>query len=186
MALLDVAVAIPGLACPVPDLHISHPPLDQPPGNQQLAAVWRVAVAVKHVLGLTGDVKGFTSFKLHSPGQFHRGQPGLKLWIVLTTSQMLAVKGRRQLELSPLGFSGKQRMPDAFDQLIGSFLLGVDVGTLKHARQEGAPPVGRATDGITTRAHGNEAGQVLVFGPQAIGHPSARSRPDQPGISAVH
>ena len=57
--------------------------------------------------------------------------------------------------------------------------LGVQVRPLVHARQERRAPVGRVALGQPSAArvaHHDEAGQVLVLAPQAVGHPRADAR----------
>ena len=43
-----------------------------------------------------------------------------------------------------------------------------------------------ADDRIAAGAHGDEAGQVLVLGPQAVGDPGPHAGPRQPAVAAVH
>ena len=138
------------------------------------------------MLGLARHVKGLRRLRLHPPGQLHRGQPRLELRIMLPRFEMTLVEGRREIELPPLSIAVEHGMPHILDEVLDAGLLCVDIGALEGPRQKGAPPVFGVLDRIAAGAHRHEAGEILVLGAQAIGHPRAGRRPDQPRIAAVH
>ena len=82
--------------------------------------------------------------------------------------------------------SGSDVVADVLDQLLDVGVARVDVGALVDAGQEGRLPVLRLLDRVAAGTHGDEAGQVLVLGAQAVGHPRAEARPRQAGLAAVH
>ena len=65
-------------------------------------------------------------------------------------------------------------------------VLRVDVRALIDAGQEAGLPVLRFLNRVAAGAHGDEAGQILVLGAQAVGEPRAHAGADQPGVAAVH
>ena len=138
------------------------------------------------MLRLAGDVEGLPRLRLHPPGQLHRGQSRLELRVVGAGGEVLAVERRRQVELPALGIAVEERVADVLDELLHLPLGGIDVGPLVSPREKGIPPILRALDRIATRAHRHEAGEILVFRSQAVGHPSPRGGADKPTISAIH
>ena len=58
-------------------------------------------------------------------------------------------------------------------------MLGVDVGALVHARQKTGLPILRFLNRVAAGAHGDEAGQVLILGSEAIGKPRAHAGANQ-------
>ena len=75
---------------------------------------------------------------------------------------------------------------DILDQLGDFLVLGVDVRPLEHAGQETGLPVLRFLNRVAARAHRDEAGQVLVFGAQAVGTPATERRAADKGLPGVH
>ena len=61
----------------------------------------------------------------------------------------------------------------------------VDVGSLVDAGQEAVAPELGADDRLAGAEH-DEAGQVLVLGPQAEGQPGAQAGPDRLHVARVH
>ena len=75
---------------------------------------------------------------------------------------------------------------DVLDQLLDLGVARVEIGPLEDARQKRRLPVLRLLDRIAARAHGDEAGQVLILGAQPIGDPRAHAGPDLAGVAAIH
>src|SRR4051794_36894226 len=75
---------------------------------------------------------------------------------------------------------------DVFDELVDLGVARVQVGSLKDARQKGGLPVLRLLNRIAPRAHGDEAGQVQVLGPQTVSDPRAHARTNLARVAAVH
>ena len=179
-------MAVPRLPLAVPHLDVAHAALDEPAGDEHLPPLGVVAVAVADMLWLAGDVEGLPRLCLHAPGQLHRGQPGLELWVVVAGGQVPAVERRRQIELAALGIAVEEWVADILDEVLHLPLGGVDVGSLIRAGEKGVAPVLRALDRIPTRAHRHEAGEILIFRPQAVGHPRPDGGADEPAIAAIH
>ena len=77
-------------------------------------------------------------------------------------------------------------MRDVLDQLLDFGVLRVDVGALVDAGQKAGLPVLRFLNRIAAGAHGDEAGQILIFGAEAVSDPRAHAGADQPGFAAIH
>ena len=75
---------------------------------------------------------------------------------------------------------------DVLDELFDFGVLRVDVGALINAGQKTGLPVLRFLDRITAGTHGDEAGQILVLGAQAVRDPRADAGPALHGIAAIH
>ena len=100
--------------------------------------------------------------------------------------EVLAVERCRQIELPALGIAVEERVADVLDEFLHLPFGGVDVGSLIRAREKGIAPILRALDRIAARAHRHEAGEILVFRSQAVGHPRPGSGADKPTVTAVH
>ena len=65
-------------------------------------------------------------------------------------------------------------------------MLRVDISALEDAGKEAARPVLGLLDRVAAGAHGDEAGEVLVLRPQAVGDPRAHAGPRHLRVAAVH
>ena len=92
---------------------------------------------------------------------------------------MALVPARQQVELSPLRRGGDARVFDVLDQLAELLVAGIDIGPLEGARQEGRLPVLTVLDGQAVGTHGDEAGEILVFGAEAVVDPGAGGGSDK-------
>src|SRR5690606_15518286 len=72
----EVVVAIPRLPRTVPDLHVAHTPLDEPPGDQDLSGLSPGAVHVENVLRLARNIERLGGFGLHPIRQLERLNAG--------------------------------------------------------------------------------------------------------------
>ncbi len=98
---------------------------------------------------------------------------------------MQLIQRLHQIDLPAL-FGGRAVfVADMFDQLVDLLMLRVDVRALIDAGQEAGLPVLRFLDRVA-RAHGDEGGQILIVGPQAIRQPGAEAGANQPRFAAVH
>ena len=80
-------VRVPLAAGPVIELHEAHAALDQPPGQQAIAAEGGRLLVVEAVeslrrLGLLGQVHGFRRLGLHAEGQFVAGDAGVEFGLL--------------------------------------------------------------------------------------------------------
>src|SRR5216117_961903 len=78
------------------------------------------------------------------------------------------------------------RAADILDQLLDLAILRVDESPLKNSRQESGLPVFGVLDWHPAGAHGYEAGEILVLGPQTIKHPRADARTRLDAVAAIH
>ena len=91
-----------------------------------------------------------------------------------------------RVELPPLRSLRQPLVADVLDELVDLGVLRVDVRSLIDARQKRRLPVLRLLNRIAAGDHRDEAGQILVLGPQAVGEPRAHAGPHQPRLAAVH
>ncbi len=96
------------------------------------------------------------------------------------------VEGVEEVELGALFLGGEVLVADMFDELFELGMFGIDVGALVDAGEEAALPVLGFLDGVTAGAHGDEAGEVLVFGAEAVGDPGSEAGSGEAGFSAIH
>lgn len=73
-----------------------------------------------------------------------------------------------------------------FDEAVDVGKRGVDVIALINAGEKTALPVLRFLDRVAAGAHGYEAGEILVFGAEAVGDPRAEGGAREAGVAAVH
>jgi hypothetical protein len=89
---LDVIVAVPGLAWPVPDLDKPNPAFKEPACREALAAVDSRAIKVPDVRGLSLDIESIGRLNLHPEGEFKGLDAGLKGRICVPRSGMKTVE----------------------------------------------------------------------------------------------
>ena len=185
---LEVAVLVP---VAVAQLDEPDARLDEPPGQQALAAEVGGLVVVDPVEGLgrvrlPGQVHHLGQRPLHPEGQLVRLDDPLDAGVDPLALEQLAVHRLDEVELEPLGVRvepgvldvaepGRRRRAD----------LVADPRPLVDRRQEGAAVVLRAAV-AGDRLDGDEAGQVLVLGPQAVERPGPQRGPDELRAARVH
>ena len=182
---VDLVVAVPRLHVAMKHLHEPHPPLNQPAGNQQLAAMQGIAIQLAHRLRLLGDVERIARRILHPIRQLEALDPRLERRVFAPHRLVPPVHLRQQIKLPTLLSAGGPRAPHMVQQFAHLALAGVDVRSLVNSRQERRPPVRDIGDG-KPRAHRHIARQVLVLGPHSVGDPRPQAGPAQPLIPAVH
>ena len=132
------------------------------------------------MLRLVRNVKGLGGLSLHAVGQFERLQARFELWVAGPGSAVLAVEFLQQIELAALVVRRCGSAPNVLDQLLDAGVFGVNVRSLIDAGQEPGLPVLRLLNWIPTRAKGDEARQVLIFGAEAVSQPRPKARADEP------
>src|SRR5215472_3004106 len=100
--------------------------------------------------------------------------------------EVLLVQLEEQVELAALLGERFVVVANVADELVELGVLRVDVGALVDAGQETGLPVLRLLYGIAAGAHGDEAGEVLIFRAEAVGDPGAEAGADEAGFAAVH
>ncbi len=177
---------VPGLACSVPELHESYAALEQTARYERLPRVNALAVHLFHALRLVGDVEGVGGFHLHAVGQLEGLDSRFDGAVVRVGALVGCIQPAQQVELRSLCAGGLVIVADVLDQFFDAGVLRVDVGALIDAGQETAAPVFGFLDRVAAGAHGDEAGEVLVFGAQAVGDPGADAGAGHLGVAAVH
>ena len=119
----------------MPELHVTHAPLQQSPGDQRLPGVYARAVQVENVLRLVGHVEGVGGVALHAKGQLERLNARLQPPVEARFAVLL-VQLPQQIELPPLDGRGGVRAANVLDQFVDLLVLRIDVRALIHAGQE--------------------------------------------------
>ena len=83
-------------------LHDSNTSFNQPPGQQQLAAMQSAAISLQHMFRFLRDVEGIRRLDLHAVCQLKRLDPGFQLWFFGVRSLMLTILPLQEIELPPL------------------------------------------------------------------------------------
>ncbi len=129
--------------------------------------------------------RGVGRFGLHPERQLERVDAGLEPGIG-PGGPVLGIEAGEQIELPSLGRRADVRMRDVLDQLRQVLMLRIDERPLKRSRQKARLPVFGVLDRKAAGAHRDEAGEVLVLGPQAVQDPGPDARPGLHRVAAVH
>ncbi len=121
------------------------------------------AIHLADPLRLLADVEGVAGLHLHAVGELVALDARVELAVALALDEMLLVQLPEQVELAALLLEVERAVADELHELSTLSLLRVDVAALIDAGQEGALPVLLAPDRFAAGAHGDVAGQVLVF-----------------------
>jgi hypothetical protein len=90
---------------------------------------------------------------------------------IVALGEVTAVQGGGEGELGALFIPGKKGIAEILNELGGGAVLGLDVGALEAAGQEGRLPVVGACDGHAVGDQHDEPRQILVLGAEAVGDP---------------
>ncbi len=183
---LDVVVAVPGLACAVPNLNEAYPTLQQPPGDHHLARLHSLAVHLPDAFWFLGEVEGIVGFHLHAICQLKRLHSRLEKTIVLAALLIALVQFAEQVKLPALFGSGGVLVADVLDQLVDLRLARVDVGRLVGSGQERGPPVLISLRRQAIGAQDDEAGKILILRAQPVRDPGTEAGADLPNVAAIH
>ena len=77
-------------------------------------------------------------------------------------------------------------MLDVFNQAADFGVLRIDVGSLVRTGKKSGLPVFTILDRQSAGTHGNEAGQIPIFGAQAVQQPGTHARSALHRIATVH
>ncbi len=182
----DVVVVIPGLAGAVPELDHADAAFEEASGDEGLAAVDVVAVHLADVGWFAGDVEGVGGLQLHAEGQFEGFEAGFEAGVAEAGALVFEVQFAEEVELAALDGGVGVGAADVLDQFVDLTELGVDEGPLEDAGQEAGLPVLGILDGHAAGAHGDEAGEVLVFGAETVEDPGAEAGAGLDAVAAVH
>ncbi len=188
MAALEVAVLIPWLkaAGGVVKLDEAHAALHQAARQQALPAEgFRVflidAVEPLRRLGFAGQVEGVGRLHLHAVGQLKGFDASAQPAVLGTLRAVQVVEAAKGVQLEALPVRAHTVVLEVADRILQ---VG-DKSSLERGRQEaGAVLAGAFDQGPWT--DGDEPGQVLVLGTQAVGHPGAQAGPGSHPLAGVH
>jgi len=134
---------------------------------------------------LAGQVEHVGGVVLEAPGELVGIGKGLELAVAGAGAELLAVEGADQLELAELGGGGEVRVADVAEGGLGGLLPRAAEGrALEHGGEEAAAVVAGAAVG-EGRAEGDERGQVLALGAEAVGDPGPHRGPELVGGAGV-
>ena len=123
---------------------------------------------------LAAQIEGVGGFGLHAEGGLHGLDAAFEELVLADGLFVVAVELLHEVQLPALGRRGQLRVPQVADH---PFRVGdgiVEGGALMARGQKAAAQAGAAAAAGT---EDDEAGQVLVFGAQAVGDPRAHRRP---------
>ena len=180
-ALAQIVVRVPAV---VRDFDEADAALGETPGQQTLGAEFAGGVVVQPVgllggFALTCQIENAGRGSLHAERHFVGFDDAFQFGVGLRLVQVVLVERLNQVDLLALRRALHLRVGD--------------VGKLTGARQIGRSLVGRGQKGRTEvlraalsgRIDGDEAGQILILGAQAVDHPRAHRRPHESGAAGV-
>jgi len=85
--------------------------------------------------------------------------------------EVLSIQQSQQFQLLCLFAAADAIIPYIFDEFLDFRVVGIDVGALEDTGEEPGLPVLRLLNGISSGAHGNESGKILVIRSQSPGEP---------------
>src|SRR5687768_9263200 len=161
---------VPRLVIAEIDLHHADAALAQSLGNQAAASKLAIPVALPRFLRLPGDVGRFRSRRLHAEGDLRGLNRSFKLRIVTLLAHVIAIHCGQQVELLALYFTGKRFVANVLNELVGVFLLRVEVGPLVNGGEKCRAPKGMAKNRQARTKH-YVTGQIRVLGTETISKP---------------
>ena len=123
---------------------------------------------------------------MHPVGELEAFDAGFEIGITAARFGVLLIQVSQKIELVALLFAREMFRDDVLDQLFRLGEFCIYVVPLISSGEETGLPILSARHGITTGAHRNETGEVLVFRPHPVGDPGADTRAGQARIAAVH
>ena len=181
MVAADVGMAVPALLVLLTagiDLHESHAALHEAPGGQALPGKMAAGgivetVEIERFTGFGAEIEGLRGGHLHPVGELVALDPGLDLTIGAGQVAVAGIEPRGEVELGPLLVVGHRRAAgEVGDRGPG----GIEARSLERARQKTSRPILGIALGEPPPLgvdHDDEAGEIAVFTPQAVGHPAA-------------
>lgn len=127
---LEVVVMIPAA---VPDLDEAHAFLEQAPGDEHLAAEWRLAVEIAGFLGFFGDVERIGRFHLHLIGKLVGLEARFELSVLLEVLGVNLIELVQEIELAALLRERDVFALDVLDEFFDLRAGGVDGCSLESA-----------------------------------------------------
>ena len=198
--LLDAVVGVPVLLL-VPaagvDLHEADAALDEPPGDEALAAErggaereWVSSFLLEEPVGgkrrraLVGEIQQLRAARLELEAEFVGGHPGFEIagrGAGIGVDPVEGGEGVDAVSLHPPRHPGGRI--EGRDRLAGR----AEHRPLKGGRHVSSRPVSGAGDRPAARIeHDDEAGEIVVFAPQAVGEPASQRRMPLENPPGVH
>ena len=195
----EVEVLVP---VSVRDFHKAHAGLDQAPSQQTFPpevigapvralptpfAAWPVGDAIQFFccLALAGEVHHTRHFLLHPEGELVALDHPLDVGIQTVDPQRLAVKRLQQVEFGALNLRAERRVEVADFRTGDWSIVGADARALID-RGEKRRAIVLRTAGSRRRRQRDEAGEVFVFGAEAVKRPCTERWPDELKRAGVH
>ncbi len=92
MVLFQIVMIVPGLPPAMPELHESHTPFNESPGNHQLSRMDPLAIQLMNVPRLLGHIEGLGRLRLHTVRQFIRLNSTLQRRVLTPLLPMMCVE----------------------------------------------------------------------------------------------
>ena len=164
--------------------------LDEAAGHEALPAeiVGDAGADAVHLAGLlrfAAHVHQTGHHVLHAEGQFVGIDDAFEFVVDLLSLQQVRVERLQQVQLLALHRFVDQAVGQIADAgLVDRRALLADAGGLVRGREEGVGVILRAAQ-VARRADGDEAGQVLIFGAQAVEQPGADAGASEAELAGV-
>ena len=190
MVFFDAGVRIPLAAGAAEELNEPHAPLDQPAGQEAVAAKGLGLFFIKTVepaggFRLLGEINCLGSCLLHAEGELIAADAGFQFALLGPGRGVGPVEVGQQRERLPLPLRVK---PLGGLQVANRLVRSpIDPHALVGCRHKPAAPVARPVDRLPAAvAHRHKCGQVFVGGAKAVVHPRAKRRPPGGVEAGVH
>src|SRR6266508_3242739 len=131
---LDVGMAIPGLAVSKIDLDDPHAAFHQAQRHETTSREVAIPVALPCCLTFLSNIKHIWRFSLHPIGNSHSLNGGFELRFTRSLLHVNAVELLEKFELPPLLIQVELPVADVLDEFVGVAFFGRDIGTLVNCR----------------------------------------------------
>jgi len=183
----DVVVVVHGWPSAGPDLDEADAAFNESAGGQDLRACVPSPYILRMFSGSFGNVEGVGRIDLHAVGRART--ESMRASSLRLRSGAVGVASFSSWSRSSWARCGDIRGVFVFDVLDELFDLGVfrvDVGALKKRRQKSGTANFVIPGSDTARAHGDETGEVLIFGAKAVKYHDPCWAETEPRFAAIH
>src|SRR5262245_45690562 len=158
---LDVGMAIPGLAVSEIDLDDAHATLHKAESHQTASRKVSLSVPLSRCLTFLPDIENVRRFCLHPIGNFHGLDGRFQLRLARSFFEVPTVELFQQFKLTLLLRQAELLVADVLDELLRIALLGGDVSSLVNRRKKRRIPKRRPHRGRSRTEH-HKTWQALV------------------------
>ena len=183
MAFIVEIVSIPSV---VKDLDESDSAFDEAAREEELLALLGVSVEFADGSGFAREVECVGGLDLHPEGGFEGSDAAFEQGVSGVLGGEVVVEGAEKIELAALFAQGGGTAADVLNHARQFGIFGRDSCARAPSGQEGVVPLFAAAGGGTVWGEGDEAGKVLIFGPEAIKNPRTHAGADARKLARGH